>query len=228
MTDQTIILEVIECGMTGEIGLAPLGAQITAEDYMADTNGLLTAHDMLEHVNGAAEIGGIGDELEALGAIWFGRGMQGEVTRQPSYHTSETHISSDVSRMALEYPLKGFNRSIPAQQETDADEFLRDIIAQGHEGAIAKAAYDDDDAEAVRDTDYFDHCLAFMQAGYLKAEAKYGESHVLNSLFWTVVEAVEPHAKHAEYIGQQYELTIRGSEVYCNEYYEIDDTEEAA
>ena len=72
MKAQTIILEVIRCAMTGELGVAPEGAR-NIDDYMADTDGVLTAHDLLEHVNGAEHIGGIGDELEALGAIWYGR-----------------------------------------------------------------------------------------------------------------------------------------------------------
>ena len=227
MKAQTIILEVIECGMTGEIGLAPQGANVGADDYMADVDGLLIAHDLLEHVNGAEHIGGIGDELEALGAIWYGRGQCGDLTRNNygSMYSPEENIGSDVARMAREFSYKGFERAVPDNQETGADDTLRYIVARGIHGACKELAYENDCEDiGTSFREYARDSLAFMQAGYLKAEAKYGSSGALNNLFWNVRDAVKPYAEHAEMVGQQYELTITDDGLaHCSEHYEFDE-----
>lgn len=224
---QTIILDTITCGMTGEIGLAPVGANIGLEDYMADTDGVLLAHDLLEHVNGPEHIGGIGDELEALGAIWFGRGQCGDLNRdgRGSMYSPQENIGSDVARMAHEYVYKGFERAVPKYVETDACEEMRWIIAHGMKGARSELAYENaDEPREVMQVfrEYARNCLAFMAAGYTKAEQKYGTSSALSCLFWEVAEAIAPYSKHAEFVGQQFELTItEDGRVYCDEYFEF-------
>ncbi len=231
--NQTIILQAIECPVTGGIGLAPQAAinGNGSEDYMADTDGVLLAHDLLEHINGPEHIGGIGDELEALGAIWYGRGQSNDMSREnrASMFTPEQNIGSDVSRMAQDFTYKGFERAVPEQQETDADESLRYIIAYAMREA--RNEYSDEYNDSTTGTraafrEYAANSLAFMQAGYHKAEAKYGTSYALSNLFWNVRDAVKPYSASADFVGRLYELTINDDgEAFCDEYYETDDSE---
>lgn len=46
-----------------EPGLAIRGVNWDTEDFMADRNGSLIAHDVLEHVNGPGQIGTVWDDL---------------------------------------------------------------------------------------------------------------------------------------------------------------------
>lgn len=62
------------------------------------TDGVLIAHDLLEHQNGLSEIGTVWDELEALGGIWQVRGRTGDMFVR-NIHTPQVNIASDITRM---------------------------------------------------------------------------------------------------------------------------------
>ena len=227
MTQREIQIEVIECGMTGEIGLAPQGANIAADDYMADTTGVLMAHDLLEHVNGPEHIGSIGDELMALGAIWYGRGETGNLNNRDNagrYYTPEQNVASDISRMARDFSYKGFEFLQPEQTETDQDETFRYMIAY----ALKDARHEFNDWDEYREAlpelrRYARNCLAFIQAGYNKAAELHECPYEYATLFWSVADALQPYAEHAEYVGQQYTLTIfDDGRVFIEEYFEDD------
>lgn len=64
------------------------------EGFMADREGTITAHDLLEHQNGARHMGPVWDELEALGGIWQIRGRWGDMCELSgrSMHSPETGV----------------------------------------------------------------------------------------------------------------------------------------
>lgn len=63
---------------TGEYGFT-FGLQL---DYpTVATDGILVAHDIVEHVNGLDNIGTIADELQALSGVWLTRASNGDLRR---------------------------------------------------------------------------------------------------------------------------------------------------
>ena len=109
--------------------------------------------------------------------------------------------------------------SVPIE-DTDADEDLLGILQHAREDIPCELDEEDD----LNIETYLSAVLHFMRAGYLKAEQKYGSDDALANLFWNVADAVQPYAEHAEFIGQQFELTITDDgRAYCEEHYETED-----
>lgn len=197
------------------------------------TDGILLAHDIVEHMNGPGEIGAIADELEALGAIWYVRGRHGELRRDSvgSMHSIEQNIAADVTRMFTDFfhgayvPLK-----VPRTLACDADDAFREIIRIAVEDAPAELGEIDTyaDADGVSDklAQYTAVCLPLMRIGYRKAVRKY-EKHgrfFANNLFWAIADAVRPRCEGLE-PGYQFELVygINNHDrafAHCNEYWE--------
>ncbi len=99
---QSVKLIVCEDQSTGETGFKIEGVPVIDAPMVA-LEGLLIAHDLLEHVQGVESIGTIQDELLAEGGIWFVRGQHGDITRRPSMHTPMEHLASDVVNMGVLY-----------------------------------------------------------------------------------------------------------------------------
>lgn len=66
---------VVKCSISGELGFLRDGCD---NGYIrASFDPYTLTHDLIEHVNGAEPMGGIEDEIEAIGAAWFTRGQWG-------------------------------------------------------------------------------------------------------------------------------------------------------
>lgn len=230
---RTVILEAFTDEEFGNLGLrivdAPRGAN-------AATDGLLLAHDLIEHVNGLREIGSIDDELEALGAIWYVRGQHDDLRRDNvgSMYSVHENIASDVVRMFSDF-FYGAHVTLNAPRTVacDADEDFREIIRCALKSTRAEVGDPDksDDEIIAQEKAYIAVCLPRMRIGYRKARRKYegrGRSrYAANNLFWEISDAVEPHAKHASE-GQRYRLTYGfesngNARAYCEESYEDSD-----
>lgn len=192
---------------TGELGLA-LAAVDIPDQPMVDVDGINIAHDIVEHVNGFARIGTIADELEALGAIWYVRGQWGRLCgeREP-----ELGIARDVTRMWEDYAAgvcfpTEHALAKKTRRHCYAEDALRTIIA---EAGLPR--------EAKR---YADAVLILMRTGYAKARRKYEPRgrFFANSLFWSIQEAVAPHAssKYFKLEGTRYLLQTKGTEATCH------------
>ncbi len=75
-----IRLVAFEDEPTGNLGLIVKGSE--GPEIYSDNKGSLIAHDIVEHQNGMAAIGGIDDELEAIGALWQVRGRHGTLLHE--------------------------------------------------------------------------------------------------------------------------------------------------
>jgi len=93
-----VILTCVEDNVTGELGLIVDGLKQLSNEFMATTEGLIIAHDLIEHQNGIKAIGSIDDELEALGACWWIRGQWG-LLREGSYNSPEEGLARDVGHL---------------------------------------------------------------------------------------------------------------------------------
>lgn len=216
----TVVMTVREDHELGGLGLALPG--MDRDGVNPSTDGLTVAHDLLEHQNGAGEIGGIDDELEALGAIWFVRGQFDDLRRDDrgSRFTVHENIASDVVRMFRDYfygaPVETDARVPLSRPLPEADEDFREVIRCAVKDALRELSDDADEKEAKRQLrKYLRVCLPRMRAGYRKARRRFKDARNANRLFWAITEAVDQaigkrsvynSASGLEAEGQQYTL----------------------
>ena len=202
---------------TGELGLMFSDCPVIAYPMVAN-EGLLVAHDLLEHVNGLNKIGSIDDELEALGGVYFVRGEYGVLSRDRvgSAYSVEENIASDVVNMARIYNNGvNFKTGVP---KFDKDSFMYEIAIEVLEHA-KNSVYDEieeDELNQERLDYYLQSCVAYMVAGYEKANAKYKQFEV-NQLFWNIAEEVDQFLKDNELIeGMELILYVDFEDLTCS------------
>lgn len=185
------------------------------EGMAADRDGILLAHDLLEHVNGVKNIGQVWDELEALGALWFVRGRHGDLmTRSGSMYSPAQNVASDVTRMFLDDPECGYMRT-PRTYRHDYDEDFREIIAHARHGIRQES---DGPVNAQEVSRYLQAALAHMRIGFRKATKRYGWGYKAHSLFGAVRDAVK--AARPEFEGQEFILRYGNGEATIREVYD--------
>lgn len=224
----TVILEARKDRETGELGYMVVGTKMI-EYPMVSREGLLIAHDLLEHVNGVDSIGSIDDELEALGGVWYVRGEFSDLNRNSrvgSRNSPEENLAGDVLNLARIYNNGvNFRTPVPETEEHDEDISFESIIdiAKGQ----VEDEIDEEDRDAERLKQYFDAVLHYMRKGYDKAAAKYPNQCMVNDLFWAIAEACDPYVGSAEMKGQRLELSynLTTGMAYCEEYYESEEDE---
>lgn len=226
---KTVILESFTDQEFGNTGLRVADAGL-ADDFFAATQGLVLAHDLIEHQNGVRAIGGehgIDDELEALGAVWAIRGQFDDLRRDGvgSRYSAAENLSSDFVRMFGEHCAGAYVGPCPRTRPCDLDaDFIRvlDIAARDWPGDSHQPHVD-----AKRWPHYRRVALARMRIGYRKALRRFGSMLRANALLWAVADAVDPCARHAEYDGRRFRLRygFEGAHAiaYCNEVESDDD-----
>jgi hypothetical protein len=235
MKTQRIKLKCIEDNTTGIIGLI-LADMPQNDDTNAANEGLLIAHDILEHQNGAKRIGTIDDELEALGGLWYVRGQHGELSRdgRGSMYSVHESVAFDLSRMFRDHFYGHHVSKAPRTRKCEADEDFKEIINCTLEqipGELDSEELGNPKLSILRD-EYLKACLARLRIGYRKAFKKY-EKHgrfFANDLFWVIVQQVNMYCKNAEYPGQEYMLEFGADKhgnawARCDEFYDFDEEE---
>jgi hypothetical protein len=231
MRKHTATLVARRCDETAHIGLVVRGTPTIDGMIMVANSGLSIAHDLLEHLHGVERIGEVGDELEALGAtLW----LRGHDLRpgEPQYYSVEHSLASDVALMAYDNilarrapaPERTRSQRVP-EWDTSVEEILlraaesfrdevRDFPAEDRPRPGFWAAYA---AEARRR----------IHRGIRLARKRYPSQAQAYNLFVSIMQAVEPYARHCEYEGQEFRLRYgyRGGEDYaiCEEHYEEDE-----
>lgn len=207
-------LVVREDHATGETGFMVKGTPQMSGYPMVATDGLLVAHDLLEHPNGVAKIGSVDDELEALGGIMFVRGWTGQV-RGDSIHSVEDNLSADLYELARVY-IGGVDFRSPVPKNTRRTEY-----DDTFEAALNKALIDvtgefdwlegTEDADDIRARSRFfrQWALPYMRKGVVKSKrrfARYSQSEV-HGTFWAIARAVDHALRDGLWHGR--ELTLR-------------------
>ena len=229
MKPVTLRLVAFKDQMTGEIGLG-LADMPRNDETNAANDGLLIAHDILEHQNGVGAIGTIDDELEALGGIWYVRGQHGELRRDRIGSRFSVHesIAADITRMFRDFyygtPL---DTNAPNTVECEADADLREIL-----NCAVNKLHDELDGDelhidvSMRSEEYMRVCLPRMRIGYEKAKARFEEygRFFANDLFWEITAAIDPYCKQIDYEGQEFDLTFGANSkgrpfAHCEEFY---------
>lgn len=205
------------------------------DNIMADRDGILLAHDLLEHQNGLDGIGPIWDELQALGGLWFVRGRYGDfMTDRPSYYSPEYNVASDISRMwedlcNCDYPEHEtmLGRHKLNTRPHDYDEEFGFIIEEAR-SQIADMMDSQEDKNWAIDMRkrMLEASLHHLRIGFRKAERRYakGGQYYATNMFRHVRDAVRTAHKMVEFEGQEFILgysadgaTVR--EVYLEDEY---------
>lgn len=221
---RTIVLESFRDESTGTLGLSISGMP---RDWNTNAayDGLLIAHDLIEHVNGPERIGSIDDELEALGAIWYVRGQHSDLRRPyTSHYSAEENISSDIVRMYRDHIAGGASveyiglRTKPCA----ADEALSAIIEYAARDYAGEFSEDELDSAHEGWEAFAGLCLHRMRTGYRKAHKKWERKgrYAANSQFWAIADAVDPYTKSVEFEGMRYKLSFGNGEAFCDELYD--------
>lgn len=213
-----VVLEAIE-DSEGELGLSVDGMKIINYPTAAQ-EGFLIAHDLLEHVNGIESVGSIDDELEAMGGCWFVRGQSGQMNRNGygSMHSPEENIASDVCNLGRIF--NGgvdFRNPIPKTIAGDAEDAIQEIMSITRKSLRSELS--DGEMNRKRFNFYMDNAIHFIRTGYRKARRRHKDSWRVNSMFWNIAEAVDPYAKHVEFVGAQYKLSYDDGRAYVEEFY---------
>ncbi len=200
---KTVQLVVIEDEF-GNTGLAPKGTDATG-GYLAITNGRTLGHDLVEHVNGPQHIGGIQDELEALGAFWYVRLEHGH---EASRYSNDKVLSFDLETVFRDWfnagareNLHRFQHTIFDHEQAEAWEYSLDFLRR----AIPQE-FDSDEQPTPQQINYF--CVSALEClaiGYNKAQHLYGSQWQA----WRLFEAVSECMPKGEfYQGQTFRLTF--------------------
>lgn len=205
------------------------------EGMMADREGGLVAHDLLEHQNGAEHIGYVWDELEALGGIWHVRGRHGNLMQKHgSMYSVAENVASELTRMFSDWLSEGappFEHRAKATKPHDYDEDFLEIIEISRRD-IPREHNDmgrgdpDEPADGWTDElkaslgDYLTEALHRMRTGFRKAERRFGREHDYfygHRLYRAVRDAVADAARFIDFEGQEFVLSYGDGEATCRE-----------
>lgn len=198
----------------GSMGFRIEGSKEIAGAYNMATDGVLIAHDILEH-RAIKKIGTIGDELMALGGVWYVRGQHGELRRDRfgSAYTPAQNIASDVCNMGRDIIAgwKKYNEKIP-NVKINGHLYLEDFEDIINESRRMLKLELDGDIEYTTEQleKYLQDALKFMIAGFNQVQkrfARYNNRFQANNIFWSIVEAVDTALKHAEH-GQKLQMNV--------------------
>lgn len=226
---------------SGELGLGIKGYTTVHPEMSAANEGLLIAHDILEHPNGFSFIGTVDDELEALGGIWYVRGQHGELNRKGmgSAYTIHQNIAYDIVRMYRDVIAGGVtsyyrDQASQLSHPVTADEDLKEICNEAEARYPGEFDGSEEDAAGVYySTKARQQWPAFkrwalirMRVGYRKTrrrwEGRGASPFAANNQFWAIADAVERYAKNPEHEGMVYVLRYGNGEATCNPEYDED------
>jgi len=229
-------LEVRRCEESGELGWVFSDMRDIDGMIMVSTAGYMLAHDLFEHVNGIDRIGSVGDEIEALGAMYFVRGWNGNVfdgSEEPHhrrrYISPEQDIASDIEQQFQELICRDdgdWAHVIPGKTMPlrDGDEWVTDSLEctdimrvdLAQDGAAEDWLEYHEFFKVGRIKykhlrpawdHYMDQVRSLLRCGYRKAYKQYKGDHMAaHNMFWNVAREMDRWTKHPEYEGQQGKL----------------------
>ena len=223
----TIDLRAIECPLSGETGIVLSDMRICSDNISAATTGILVAHDIIEHQQGAEKIGGIGDELIALGAVAHTRGQWGDMQRdgRQMYAAHET-LAFDVANLATYY-----FEGVPIREQLKPldsglvvlESFIDDVIEEARE-MIPDELLDSYDIHVTPSEleDYLRACKTLMQHGAVMCQKRFNNSDFeSNSTFWRLADELDKVTDRDLYVDELFRVRYDQHTVVVQEEYEF-------
>jgi len=189
---ETIKLVVREDDATGETGFV-ISSLPNIDDMPSVANDpYLIAHDLIEHVNGSHNIGGIGEELQAMGGIWNTRGKLCDMRRNNTEIGNDSigNVARDITEMLRRF-LSGepLQCTVPPVKESDYSEDLDEIWNKTSEDI--KHELDEDERAPDLIATFKTAFYSLFELGLEKHVAQYGGGFMANNLFYSIVIELE-------------------------------------
>lgn len=214
-----------ECGDTGETGLLIEGLKQFCGGFNVAHEGLIVAHDIMEHQQGLDSIGSIGDEMLALGGVQFVRGWTGRLRKDNvgSMYTPAESLASDLVNMGQLYleggiPMREVHVKVePHDMDCEFKEScniaLRDL----------RSELEDYDKKEVKK--YLKRCKHLMRRGYDMAATRFNNDHVeAENQFWSIAECVDDILSRSDiYVGAEFIITPTATGMSWEEHHDFDD-----
>lgn len=187
------------------------------DGLMADRDGTLIAHDILEHQNGVSNIGSIRDEMEAMGGIWHVRGRWGDMCFPDNRFNTDPveNTASDFVRMARDGFDEDWTPPDIGTKEHLYDEDFRAILECARPQIKREIEDLEQDGEIFPMDDYLETALRLMRVGFVKAEKRFGDRFAGLNNFKAIQEAVKKAVKYIDYEGQEFRLGWGAGEAKC-------------
>lgn len=172
---------------TGEVGLVLADIPYDPDQFMITHEGLLIAHDILEHVDGLENIGTVADETQAFGGVYFVRGFNGYIRNGVSGFSIEEALSRDIVGFYEQEPADLSDISeIPDEIQKLADvandyEYVDEIFDSIAEFANRSAKYfneDDLEHKPFSFETFLEYSRVWFKAGFVKAWERYKGDYV--------------------------------------------------
>jgi len=190
------------------------------DGFSADRDGLMIAHDLIEHQNGLSNMGPVWDEIEALGGVWHCRGRWGDLGTS-NYYSPEENLASDLVNMFSDWD--GWNG--PHSMATlphDQDEAFRYIIQKAREDIPEE--YDRETFCEFylngRMDEYLNLALHRMRTGYRKCNRRFGDQFRSNNQLGAIKIEVEKSVKWIDFEGQRFRLAWGAGQASIDEIYD--------
>lgn len=189
------------------------------DGLMADRDGTLTAHDVLEHQNGIKHMGPVWDELEALGGGWYVRGRWGDMMQhRPNIHSPQTNFASDITRMFPEWDGTAYGGLTKGRNAHDHDDDFTDIIAIARHDILRE--YDDCNRDEMER--YLTLAHRRLRVGFCKAWNRFEHKgrFYAYEMFREIRDTVNNAVKDIKWEGQEFVLSYGNDrETVCNPVY---------
>ena len=212
-------LEVIEDLEFGGLGLAFKNRKF-CNGMFTTQEGLVVAHDLIEHQQGTAKIGSIGDEMIALGGVCFTRAQWGDMRRDSigSMYTPEQNISSDIIHMGRLYLDNGVPMRQPLKRvrSNPLECIVDSVIDYAREDIRSEL---DEPCSQEQIDNYLEQCRLLMTQGISMANRRFGNGLVANNQFWAIEQKVSDFIHQIEYAGQQFRLGYGEGKCVMSEVY---------
>jgi hypothetical protein len=178
-------------------------------------DGVLIAHDILEHCNGVRNIGNVWDELEALGAIWEVRGRHGDLRTGRNIHSPAENIAFDITRMFPDWQQETRQRFVPTRCCV-YDEDFREMI----EIARRDIRREHEPSERGGLDAYLDETLHRLRIGFRKARRRFGGGYAGYEQFAVVQQAAADAVEMIDFEGQEFVLAYDRRQATVRPVYE--------
>jgi hypothetical protein len=174
MRAKAYYIDIKEGWNSGGEGMCLRGVEGANGEGSMDTaqEGSLIAHDILEHHQGFDKIGGIIDELKAIGSAVYIRGRRTVTVEGIGY---------DVVNLCR---YTNFEFTDKVTRPCEDDQFLQDAMS------YARKAHDSEDSDGQNQS-LLRVAIHYMREGYRKAQRRFGCRDTANYLFTVIEKAVD-------------------------------------
>lgn len=174
-------------------------------------DGYLIAHDIIEHVNGIDEIGGIGEELQAMGGLWNTRGQHGLIRRGYNNHSPEKSVGYDFAEMTMRF-LRGeeMGCEIPELEESEFEDEFNEIWECALEVIEDELEYLELENNEIDEKikEFHKYAESLFHLGVIKHQKLYGDRLNAYALFYGIVDALEGKIQHEPEYNERIQLII--------------------